>query len=42
MDDKNTDAIGDEVMTTYRKPNTYNPKSHVCKFAKRFASLARA
>jgi len=42
MDAKNTDAIGDEVMTTCRQPNAYDPKSNVGKLAKRFASLARA
>ena len=42
MDDKGTDAIGNEVMTTYRQPNAYDPKSTVGKLAKRFASLARA
>ena len=42
MDDKNAGAIGNEVMTTYRQPNAYDPKSHVGKFARRFASAARA
>ena len=42
MDDKNTDAIGNEVMTTYRQPNAYDPRSHVGKLAKRFALPARA
>lgn len=40
MDDKNTDAIGNEVMTTYYQPRTYDPKTHVGKLTKRFASLA--
>ena len=42
MDDKGADAIGNEVMTTYRQLNAYDPKSHVGKLAKRFTPLARA
>jgi len=42
MDDRGTDMIGNEVITTYRQPNAYDPKSHVGKLAKRFISLAIA
>jgi len=36
MDDKSTVAIGNEVMTTYRQPHTYEPKTHVGKLTKWF------
>ena len=39
MDDKGADAIGDEVMTTYREPNVHDPRSHVGKLAKRLHLL---
>ena len=39
MDDKSTDTIGNEVMTTYYQPYTYDPKTHVGKLTKRFVSL---
>ena len=39
MDDKSTDTIGNEVMTTYYQPYAYDPKTHVGKLTKRFASL---
>ena len=39
MDDKSTDAIGNEVMTTYYQPDAYDPKAHVGKLTKRLASL---
>lgn len=39
MDDRNTVTIGHEVMNTYYYPDTYNPKSHVGKLTKRYASL---
>ena len=39
MDDKSTHAIGDEVMTTYHQPHTYDPKTHVGKLTKRSTSL---
>jgi len=42
VDDKITDVIGNEVMTAYYQPNAYDPKTHVGKLAKRFASLAHA
>jgi len=42
MEDKSADAMGNEVMTTYRQHYTYDPKTHVGKFAKRFASLTYA
>jgi len=37
MDDKGTVAIADEVMTTYRQPHNYKPKTHVGKLTKWFA-----
>lgn len=40
MDDRSIIAIGNEVMSTYYRPGTYGPKSHVGKLAKRFVSLA--
>jgi hypothetical protein len=40
MDDKNTITIGDEVMTTYLHPDTYNPQTHVGKLTKRYVSFA--
>jgi len=39
MDDKSTDAIANEVMTTYHQPHTYDPKTYVGKLTKRFAPL---
>ena len=39
MDDKNTVAIGNEIMTAYRQPHAYDPKSHVGKLTKWFAPL---
>jgi len=39
MDDKSTVTIGSEIMDTYRQPNTYDPRTHVGKLAKRFVSL---
>jgi hypothetical protein len=39
MDDKSTDTIGNEVMTTYHHPDTYEPKTHVGKLTKRFVVL---
>ena len=41
MDDRNMDAIGNEVLTACRQPDAHDPKSHVGKLAKRFGSLAR-
>jgi len=39
MDDKNANAIGNEVMATYYQPHTHEPKTHVGKLTKRFAPL---
>jgi hypothetical protein len=39
MDDGSTVTIGNEIMTTYNHPDTYNPKTHVGKLTKRFVSL---
>jgi hypothetical protein len=38
MDDKSTVAIENEIMTTYRHPDTHNPKTNVGKLTKRFVS----
>ena len=38
MDDRSTVTIGNEVMTTYRHPDSYDPKTHVGKLTKRFGS----
>ena len=39
MDDKSTDTVGNEVMTTYYQPHTYDPKTHVGKLTQRFVPL---
>ena len=39
MDDKNANAIGNEIMTAYHQPHAYDPKTYVGKLTKRFASL---
>ena len=39
MDDRNTVTIGNEVMSTYHHPDTYDPQTHVGKLTKRSASL---
>jgi streptomycin 6-kinase len=40
MDDRGTAAVRSEIMTTYHHPDTYDPKTHLGKLAKRFGSLA--
>ena len=39
MDDRSAAGIGNEVMTTYHNPDTYDPKTHVGKLTQRFPSL---
>ena len=42
MEDKSTDAMGNEVMTTYHQPHAYDPETHVGKLAKRFVPIVHA
>ena len=40
MDDKSTNTIGNEIMTAYYQPHTYNPETQVGRLTKRFESLS--
>ena len=42
MDDRSTVTIGNEVMTTYYHPDTYDPVTHVGKLTKRFVPSSRS